>query len=246
VQRLAKYSCLAMLSALASLAGCAGDSPDPDGVAAFARDIQSFSTEQVLGFEAIDAWQGSGIVGPSSAHSEGATSLAVRPFAFSVYRSAAFALGGMPRTIQLDLQMPAALPGRFWLGAVQLYIDCTAANVYSAYVGQVELNGRPRGQFSTLEFAVPPHVQAALSSGCSAAQLSIAINVLGAPGIYLLDNLRIVTDLILHYASAVAVPRWLNVHHTYDAQNAGHSDTADLRADVARRRADQRRAASLA
>src|SRR5262249_18315273 len=155
----AKSSCLAVLSALTPLAACAVESPDPDGVAAFAQDIQSFTTEQVLGFEASAAWQGPGIVGTSTVHTEGTASLAVRPFGHAVYHSAAFALAGMPRTLQFDLQIPDT-PHSFWPGAVQLYIDCADTHIYGGYVGQLNLTGRPRGQFTTLEFAVPPYLQA--------------------------------------------------------------------------------------
>ncbi|HEX3760949.1 MAG TPA: LamG-like jellyroll fold domain-containing protein [Kofleriaceae bacterium] len=198
--RLAKYSCLAALSALTPLVACAVESPDPDGVAAFAQDVQSFMTGQVLGFEASSAWQGPGIVGTSTVHTEGAVSLAVRPLGHAVYHSTTFALAGMPRMLRFDLQIPVAPPRPFWPGAVQLYIDCAEAHVYNGYIGHVELGGRPQGQFTTLEFSVPTHLQSQLASGCAAAQVSIALDVAGPTGVYLLDNLRILTDLILHYA----------------------------------------------
>ena len=69
----------------------------------------------------------------------------------------------------------------------------------NAYVGQVELTGKPVGQYTTLAFPVPAWVQTA-AANCPALTVKIALNVPGAPGTYYLDRLDILTDLILRYS----------------------------------------------
>ncbi|HEY3807960.1 MAG TPA: LamG-like jellyroll fold domain-containing protein [Kofleriaceae bacterium] len=159
----------------------------------------SFTAEQVLGFEDAGAWSGPGIVGTvDEPTTEGSAALAVKPRGFSLYRSVPFAEVGVPRAIAFDLYEPTMQPNPYWLGAVQLYLECPTHGLYNAYVGQVELTGLPLGTFDTLTFPIASWLQDA-AADCPALTIEIALNVSGSPGTYYLDRAGIQTDLILHY-----------------------------------------------
>jgi len=191
---------LVSASSLLLVAGCANDLARSESVRSVdVAELQSFTTAQVLGFEVASAWTGPNIVGAGSAHTEGAASLAVRPRNYALYTSAPVAIEGAPRHALLDLWLPTTQPNPYWFGEAQLFLECPAANLYNAYVGQIDLIGRPLGVFTTLDYAVPADIQTALSDGCGALVVRIALSVPGAPGIYQLDNLRLRTDLIVHY-----------------------------------------------
>jgi len=154
----------------------------------------------ILGFENASQWHGPGQLSVSSARTEGDFSLATRPSNYSVYESDPFAFSGKARQVLVDLQLPTTQPNPWWYGAVQLYLESPSANVYNAYVGQVELTGRPLGVFNTLKFDVPDWISSRIAGGgFQDLKIKIAINVPGSPGVYLLDNLRIQTELLLHY-----------------------------------------------
>lgn len=153
----------------------------------------------MLGFESMSGWQGPGAKQLSTERTQGAHSLALSPTNYSRYTSAPIELEGELRGVALDLKLPSPQPNPYWYGATQLYATCAEKNVYSAYLGQVELTGRPLGSFTTLELTTPSHVRAALGSGCRALQLDLVLNVPGSPGKYLVDNLRLRTDLLVLY-----------------------------------------------
>jgi arabinan endo-1,5-alpha-L-arabinosidase len=157
------------------------------------------SADQVLGFEAAELWQGPGSIAIDPTHTDGQSSLAVRPRGYSLYVSKPFAFRGRAKQIVLDLQLPTTQPNPYWLGALQVYFEVPSRNVFNAYVGQVELTGKPLGSFTSMQLAVPDAIGAVLAAGVEDLQIKLALNVPGAPGTYLLDNLRIRTDLVAHY-----------------------------------------------
>jgi arabinan endo-1,5-alpha-L-arabinosidase len=179
--------------------GCGATSEEPSDIGVAQSALEAAPAAAVLAFDDASLWQGPGIVGTSSAHTQGLSSLAVRPQGYSVYESKPFAFAGRAKKVLVDLQLPATQPNPYWLGAVQLYFEAPSRNLYNAYVGQVELTGRALGVFNTLEFSVSESIRNALAEGASDLKVKVVLNVPGAPGVYLLDNLRIRTDLIAHY-----------------------------------------------
>jgi hypothetical protein len=69
-----------------------------------------------------------------------------------------------------------------------MFIDVPSANIFNAYVGQVELNHTPRGQFRTHSWSLPAHVRTALASVHGPVRISFALNVNAGSGPYYLDN----------------------------------------------------------
>ena len=81
-----------------------------------------------------------------------------------VANSAPFAtpLAGVTSTLKLDVYVPPGQPNPYWFGAVQLFASCPSAAMNNAYLGQVELTGKPTGAFSALSYTVPSTVQTTL------------------------------------------------------------------------------------
>jgi hypothetical protein len=99
--------------------------------------------------------------------------------------------GASLATLALDVYVPKG-PSNPWYGAVQLYAICPSANVNNAYMGQVDLTGKPYGSFTTAKFTIPSQVLAAMKTKHSDFFFSIAINMAQAQESVVLDNLRFV------------------------------------------------------
>lgn len=147
----------------------------------------------MLGFESVADWTGTGVTPTSSTiHTEGSFSLALAAKNYVTVKSGTMETNAaLSSPILLDFFLPAAQPNPWWLGAVQLFVDCPSRSVYNAYVGQVELTGKTIGAWNTLSFPVAPALISSVGSTCSDFSVSIAVNVpYNATGLYLLDNLR--------------------------------------------------------
>lgn len=98
----------------------------------------------------------------------------------------------MDPTFSFDIRLPSEQINPNWFGAVQMQVSIPSKGVYNAYLGQAELTLLPVGQFSTLQFPVPPALVPALNGSYTDLQFSIVLNLpQGAPGTYNIDNLRV-------------------------------------------------------
>jgi arabinan endo-1,5-alpha-L-arabinosidase len=181
-------------------AGAAVHCAQPDAGPQVERISAALGAADVLSFDDPSAWNGPGTLETSTTHSEGRFSLAVRPRNYSVYESEPFEFSGKAREILVDVQLPVAQAPASWTGQVQLYLESRSAALYSSYIGQVDLTGLPRGSFTTLKYAVPAAVAERLKAGVNDLKVRLVLNVpSSSSGVYLLDNLRIRTELLLHY-----------------------------------------------
>jgi len=147
----------------------------------------------ILGFEDPNDWISSTVsVGIDPRHTQGSFSTALAAKGFNVLRGRAFELTGpLGSSVSLDFFLPSQQPNPSALGAVQLFADCPSKGVNNAFIGQVELTGKPLNTFSTLTFPVPAAVASSIGSSCSDFDFRVAVNVpINATGTYLLDNLR--------------------------------------------------------
>lgn len=97
--------------------------------------------------------------------------------------------------VLLDVFIPSGQPNPYWLGAVQLFVTIPGRNIYSVYLGQVELTGLGVNAWNTLSFNVPSDVRAALESSGLAVRFAVAANTpWGAPALAL-DNIRFAQNL---------------------------------------------------
>jgi FtsP/CotA-like multicopper oxidase with cupredoxin domain len=144
-----------------------------------------------LGMEDPYEWTGTGVTPDFSAqHTEGESSVALRAQNYVTIKSRTFALTqALASTITMDFFLPTQQPNPYWLGAVQLYLDCPSKAVNNAYVGQVELTGKTIGAWNRLSFPVSSTIRSSVGSSCTDFDLSIAVNVpFNATGLYLVDN----------------------------------------------------------
>jgi len=158
------------------------------------------TVEQILGFEDARLWHGTEAVRLSTVHSEGAFSLAVRPSRLAVYRSASFALAASTlRQLAIDLRIPAAAGTPARAGTLWLALASPSRGVL-AVVGVADLTGRSPEVFTTVELDVPTAVAERLRRGADDLRILVLLDVPRGREPYLLDNLRLRTELILHYS----------------------------------------------
>lgn len=163
-----------------------------------ANPLDKVGNADILGFEDPYDWTTtvSGIpVGIDSRHTQGRFSVSVKAKNYVPLNGPKFELtSSLGSNLRLDFFLPSQQPNPWWLGAVQLYVNCPSKGVNNAFVGQVELTGKPLNRFSTLTFPVSSGIRSAVGSSCSDFSVSLAINVpYNATGTYLVDNLRGVT-----------------------------------------------------
>jgi hypothetical protein len=94
--------------------------------------------------------------------------------------------------LAVDVMLPTYQPNPNWYGTAQAYIDCPSRNIYSQFLNQVELTGKPLGVWDTIYFTLANSWLAGLlQSGYSDLTITVVLNVqVPTPGIYFIDNLR--------------------------------------------------------
>jgi hypothetical protein len=151
----------------------------------------------IFGFENGTDWtsQGVPLTIVSDPKTEGFFALQVGSSGYRMLNSVPFStsmLQGITSAVALDLYLPTWPSNTYWIGAVQLYVTCPSANIYNAYMGQVELTGRPLGAYTTARFNLTSQVVATMKAKHSDFSFGIALNAAPAAPNYVLDNLRFV------------------------------------------------------
>lgn len=154
---------------------------------------------RVLGFESVTDWsvaQGS-ISAPTSSSDkfQGASSLQVPAQGYVVLQSTKLANSavGAGSTFSCQIKLPTAQGNSYWLGSLQFFVDLPSANLYNAFVGQVNL-AQPVGAWQTVSVSVPSDILAKIRDGGAYSDLvvKLALSVpQNAPAPYLLDDLRL-------------------------------------------------------
>jgi len=132
-------------------------------------------------------------VAASSNKTEGAAAFAVTPTGYKVLESPTVsqtAIGGLG-FIALDAFIPSQQANPYWVGAVQIYVECPSRGLWNQWVGQWELTGRPQDQWQTLQLPVPSFISQQLTGATySDLKVRIAVNLNPGSGVLGLDNLR--------------------------------------------------------
>ncbi len=178
--------------------GCSADRSSTEHTGQAASPIGEESAQAVLGFEDVSLWNGVGRLAASSDHTEGQASLGVRPTFYAAIQSATFRHAGKPRQVALDVKIPTT-QSTTSSNAVQLFLESRSRGLFNAYVGQVDLSTRPRGVWTTLTLDVQDAIAAKLAGNVEDLRIRIGMNVVGTPGQFLFDNLRLRTELLVHY-----------------------------------------------
>ncbi len=93
--------------------------------------------------------------------------------------------------LAVDVLLSQAQSNPWWLGDIQLLVSVPSAGIHHQWVGWTSFAGVTLGSWSTLEFALPPGVVAALAGNYADAQFHLAVNTDNGAGSTLLDNVRL-------------------------------------------------------
>jgi len=149
---------------------------------------------RLFGFEDPASWSASSAMLSlaTSPIKQGCGGLAVTGHGYMLMSSSTFSTAGLSpaAALSLDLFVPASQPNPFWIGAVQMFLTCPSANVFNQYLGQVELTGKPEGQYSTLRFPLPAASLSTLRQSLNDCSFGLALNVNQTNASWILDNLR--------------------------------------------------------
>jgi len=153
--------------------------------------------EDILGFEDPNDWISTVAAiqpGISTNHTQGRFSLSLPARNFVELRGRQFNLtAGLPTTVTLDFLKPSQAQTPTF-GAVQMFVDCPSKGVNNAFVGQVDLVGRPFNTFITLTFTVPQAIRTSVGNSCEDFNVRFTLNVpFNSTGNYLFDNVRGIT-----------------------------------------------------
>jgi dockerin type I repeat protein len=90
--------------------------------------------------------------------------------------------------LAFDIFIPGNPVNPFWLGQAQAYVTIPSARIFNAFLGAVELTGRPLAAFTTVTFNVPANIRNALNASHPNVTFSLVIN--SADTGHVFDNLR--------------------------------------------------------
>lgn len=126
---------------------------------------------------------------------EGGESVVV-PNGYTEIVSPSFGTAELPEVgdkLALDLFIPSEVTNEYWVGALALTVDIPSGGIYNQWLAQVELTNLTRGDWNTVEFALPSNVVAALRSDLPGVQVILTANT-STSGI-LVDNLTMAGDV---------------------------------------------------
>jgi hypothetical protein len=182
----------AALPACGELGSSAGDGP-------LGASQAALTTSDVFGFESLSGWSTTtpgAALSLSTTHSQGATSLQVKPSNSNGYTPLASValstLDSVSNTLSFDVMLPTQQPNPGWYGDAQVYLNCPSRNIFSAFLAQVALTGKPLNVWNTLSFPLTnSEITSLLSAGYADLTITVVLNVpVPTTGVYRVDNLR--------------------------------------------------------
>lgn len=195
---------LFLVTAQLGLACDAGPGAEDEGRtlrgATKAAAAQTIPNDLVFGFEAQGAWSTSSgaTLAQSPTHSQGSYSLSVQPSKTNGFTPIASinlsTLAAVSPTLAFDLMLPTYQPNPYWFGTAQIYLNCPSRAIYSQFLAQVELTGKPRNVWNTINLPLNTTLVASLlRAGYTDLVITVVLNVqVPTTGIYYIDNLRFV------------------------------------------------------
>ena len=183
---------------VAALAGC-GRPPASKATDIIEETRAALTNSDVLGFENVTAWTNStkATLSSSSTHSQGSFSLSVKPSSSNgnipLISAKLSSLTDVSTILAFDIMLPTQQPNPSWFGNAQISLNCPSRNIFSAFLGQVELLGKPLAVWNTISFPLTnAQVSGLLNHGYSDLTITVSLNVpVPTTGIYLVDNLRV-------------------------------------------------------
>jgi hypothetical protein len=164
----------------------------------------ALAASDVMGLESPTGWStttAGARLSRGVIHDQGDFSLQINPSSTNGYTPVTSVALAKPAVVgpklAFDVMLPTAQPNPYWLGTVQLIVNCPSRGIYSAFLAQVELTGKPLGVWNTVSFPVSSSIISSLvNSGYTDLQFTLVLNVqVPALGAYYLDNLRFLPAL---------------------------------------------------
>lgn len=124
---------------------------------------------------------------------EGAASFSVVPSGYKVLESSTVdqtAVGGTG-FVSLNVYVPSQQSNPWWVGTVQIFVECPSRGLWNQWVGQIELTNLPKDAWQTASLPIPAFVAQQLKGATySDLKVRVAVNLNPGSGNLGLDNLR--------------------------------------------------------
>ncbi|HEX3019972.1 MAG TPA: M6 family metalloprotease domain-containing protein [Chitinispirillaceae bacterium] len=156
------------------------------------------TTDLVMGFENANLWHfiygTSGTLTDNSYNTtEGDNSMQVGGNNWQQFQSVNLNTDDINATssnLKVDIFVGNTQPNPWWIGQVQLYVNCPSAGINNQAIGSAELTGLTRGMFSTVSFNLPANVTNVLNGSHNDFSFSFSLNTNWGSGPYFFDNMR--------------------------------------------------------
>lgn len=175
---------------------CAKEPQDEEPVA---QARAALTSVDVMGFESENSWATTtpgAVLARATTHTQGSYSLLLRPSTANGYTPIASTplstLSQVSPILAVDVMLPSQQANPWWYGSAQIYLNGPSIGIYSVFLGQTELTGKPLNQWVTLTFPLTNDLVARLlRPGYTDLTITFVLNVaVPTTGSYLVDNLR--------------------------------------------------------
>ena len=154
------------------------------------------SGSRVLSFDDLSLWTipvDQPVVVSTSDKVEGLGSFSIVPTGFKYLESSPISQADVAglRFISFGVKVPSLQSNVWWVGAVQIYLDCPSRSVWNQWVGQVELTNLAKDAWQVGRMPIPEYIATALRGATySDLKVRVAVNLNPGSGNLLLDDLR--------------------------------------------------------
>lgn len=151
--------------------------------------------QTILGFENMDLWRfTNGTTGILTNEykflTEGIASLSVTGNGYQRLNSPNMSTVLLydKSKMNVDVFVGTTQPNPYWIGQLQLYINCPSSGIYEMFIGSINFSSSNIGKFNTISFNLPTSVRNVLRGDYDDFSISFALNTNYGSGPYLLDN----------------------------------------------------------
>jgi hypothetical protein len=149
-------------------------------------------TSSVLTFDALGDWVADqAVLTTSSVTTQGSGSVAIDPSGWGRMVSREFTaseLAGVTSTMAFDVHIPELPPDFYWLGGLNLFVDCPNVGLWNRWVGYQALQILFDDQFNTVQFELPQDVTGALTHPVAECRVALEFSSNPQFGGFIVDN----------------------------------------------------------